>query len=147
MEPAAAVLDSRMLRNTPESGQRAGYDGHERKKGSKLHMAALDGGHGSSHLIALHVTPASTDDRTRVGKLAEAVQAATGNKPAVAAEKRGIKLEVGKRTPSAASCCCRGAGWWSAPLPGSPASAASRTTKATQVRSPACTSSPSSASC
>ena len=91
-------MDSRTLRSAPASGQRAGYDGHKRKKGSKLHMAALGRGHGLSHLIALHVTPASTDDRTQVGKLAEAVQAATGNKPAAAAEKRGIKLDVGKRT-------------------------------------------------
>ena len=30
------------------------------------------------HLLALHVTPTSTDDRAAVGHLAEAVQAATG---------------------------------------------------------------------
>ncbi len=64
-EPSAAVLDSRTLRSTPESGQRAGYDGHKRKKGSKLHMAVDTLG----HLIALHVTPASVDDRTQVGRL------------------------------------------------------------------------------
>ncbi|WP_152548778.1 transposase, partial [Kozakia baliensis] len=38
-EPTAAILDSRTLRSTPESGSRAGYDGAKRKKGSKLHMA------------------------------------------------------------------------------------------------------------
>ena len=106
-EPTAAVLDSRTLRSTPESGQRAGYDGHKRKKGSKLHMAVDTLG----HLIALHVTPASVDDRTQVSRLAEAVQAATGDsvelayvdqgytgdRPAKAAEKQGIKLEVVKR--------------------------------------------------
>ena len=105
-EPTAAVLDSRTLRSTPESGQRAGYDGHKRKKGSKLHMAVDTLG----HLIALHVTPASVDDRTQVGRLAEAVQATTGDsvdlayvdqgyigeRPAKAAEKQGIKLEVVK---------------------------------------------------
>ena len=103
-EPSAAVLDSRTLRSTPESGQRAGYDGHKRKKGSKLHVAVDTLG----HLIALHVTPASVDDRTQVGRLAEAVQTATGDsvdlayvdqgytgdRPAAAAEKQGIKLEV-----------------------------------------------------
>ena len=105
-EPSAAVLDSRTLRSTPESGQRAGYDGHKRKKGSKLHMAVDTLG----HLIALHVTPASVDDRTQVGRLAEAVQAATGDsvdlayvdqgytgdRPAAAAEKQGITLELVK---------------------------------------------------
>ena len=62
------------------------------------------------YLIALHVTPASVDDRTQVGRLAEAVQAATGDsvdlayvdqgttgdKPAEAASKQGIRLEVVK---------------------------------------------------
>ena len=103
-EPSAAVLDSRTLRSTPESGQRAGYDGHKRKKGSKLHMAVDTLG----HLLALHVTPASVDDRAEVGRLAKSVQAATGgsvelayvdqgytgNKPAKAAEDQGISLEV-----------------------------------------------------
>ncbi|MGL1102733.1 transposase, partial [Vibrio parahaemolyticus] len=53
-EPTAAVLDSRTLRSSPESGERAGYDGAKRKKGSKLHMAVDTLG----HLPALHVTPA-----------------------------------------------------------------------------------------
>ena len=38
-EPTAAIIDSRTLRSTPESGARAGYDGAKRKRGSKLHMA------------------------------------------------------------------------------------------------------------
>jgi transposase len=37
-EPTAAIIDSRTLRSTPESGQRAGYDGGKRKRGSKLHL-------------------------------------------------------------------------------------------------------------
>ncbi len=74
-EPSAAVLDSRTLRFSPESGQRAGYDGGKRKKGSKLHMAVDTLG----HLIALHVTPASIDDRAEVDRLARTVQAATGD--------------------------------------------------------------------
>ena len=105
-EPSAAVLDSRTLRSTPESGQRAGYDGHKRKRGSKLHMAVDTLG----HLLALHVTPASADDRAQVGRLAQEVQAATGNsvelayvdqgytgdKPAAAAREHGMALEVVK---------------------------------------------------
>lgn len=38
-EPSAVVLDSRMLRSTPESGARAGWDGHWRTHRSKLHAA------------------------------------------------------------------------------------------------------------
>ncbi len=105
-EPSAVVLDSRTLRSTPESGQRAGYDGAKRKRGSKLHMAVDTLG----HLLALHVTPADADDRAQVGQLAKAVQAATGgsvelayvdqgytgDKPAAAAGEHGIRLEVVK---------------------------------------------------
>jgi transposase len=104
--PSAAVLDSRTLRSSPESGERGGYDGAKRKKGSKLHMAVDTLG----HLLALHATPADADDRAEVGRLAEAVQAATGGsvdlayvdqgysgeKPAEAAREQGIELEVVK---------------------------------------------------
>jgi transposase len=103
-EPTAAILDSRTLRSTPESGHRAGYDGAKRKKGSKLHLAVDTLG----HLLALHVTPATADDRAEVGRLAAAVQHATGEsvelafvdqgytgeKPAAAAKAHGITLEV-----------------------------------------------------
>src|SRR5262249_47917575 len=34
--PSAAVLDGRTVQSTPESGERAGYDGHKRRKGSKV---------------------------------------------------------------------------------------------------------------
>ena len=105
-EPSAAILDSRTLRATPESGERAGYDGAKRKQGSKLHMAVDTVG----HLLALHVTPANADDRAEVERLAKAVQAATGDsveiafvdqgytgeKPATAAREHGIALEVVK---------------------------------------------------
>src|ERR687886_404919 len=73
-EPSAAVLDSRTLRSTPESGGRAGWDGHKRTRGSKLHLAVDTLG----HLLALSVTPADANDRAAVAELAEAVQAATG---------------------------------------------------------------------
>jgi transposase len=103
-EPSAAVLDSRTLRSTPESGARAGWDGHKRTRGSKLHLAVDTLG----YLLALHVTPASADDRMAVAKLAEAVQDATGEnitlayvdqgytgeRPAEAAGAHNIALEV-----------------------------------------------------
>jgi transposase len=54
-EPTAAILDSRTLQSTPESGSRGGYDGAKRKKGSKVHAAVDTLG----HLLALFVSPAN----------------------------------------------------------------------------------------
>lgn len=105
-QPSAAILDSRTLQSTPESGHRAGYDGAKRKNGSKVHVAVDTLG----HLLALHVTSAKEQDRSQVGKLAAAVQKQTGKsvelayvdqgytgeKPAAAAKKKGIELSVVK---------------------------------------------------
>lgn len=60
-QPTAVILDTRTLQSTPESGARAGYDGHKRKRGSKRHMAVDTLG----HLLALHVTPANEQDRSQ----------------------------------------------------------------------------------
>ena len=38
-QPSAAIFDRRTLQSSPESGQRAGYDGAKRRRGSKMHMA------------------------------------------------------------------------------------------------------------
>ena len=106
-EPTAAILDSRTLQSTPESGARAGYDGAKHKQGSKVHLAVDPLG----HVLALHVTPANVQERSQVGALAEAVQAATGQTvevafvdqgytgatPADEAAAQGIRLEVIKR--------------------------------------------------
>src|ERR687885_592251 len=73
-EPSAAVLDSRTLRGTPESGGRAGWDGHKRTRGSKLHLAVDTLG----HLLALRVSSADANGRAAVAELAEAVQDVTG---------------------------------------------------------------------
>ena len=50
-QPTAMIVDSRTIQSTPESGDRAGYDGAKRRKGSKVH-AAVDT---LEHLLALHV--------------------------------------------------------------------------------------------
>jgi transposase len=106
--PSAAILDSRTLQSTPESGHRAGYDGAKRRKGSKLHLAVDTLG----HLLAAHVTPADEQDRAQVERLAASVQAATGESvaiayvdqgytgetPAEAAAAHGIRLVVVKHT-------------------------------------------------
>src|SRR3954453_15966360 len=88
-EPTAAVLDSRTLRSTPESGARAGYDGAKRKRGSKLHLAVDTLG----HLLALRVTPATEQDRAQVEALAEAVQQATDESVQLAYVDRGYTGE------------------------------------------------------
>src|SRR5262245_17605246 len=51
-QPTGVVLDGRTLQSTPESGARAGYDGHKRRNGSKVHVAVDTLG----HLLALKVT-------------------------------------------------------------------------------------------
>ena len=103
-QPTAVILDGRTLQSTPESGQRAGYDGHKKRNGSKLHAAVDTLG----HLLAARVTPANEQERAQVAALAEEVQAVTGNTvevafvdqgytgpdPAEAADARGIELVV-----------------------------------------------------
>ena len=105
-QPSAAILDSRTLQSTPESGSRAGYDGAKRKRGSKVHAAVDTLG----HLLTLHVTPANEQDRAQVEQLAREIQEATdesvelawvdqgytGAEPAAAAASHGIQLEVVK---------------------------------------------------
>jgi transposase len=105
-DPTAAILDSRTLCSTPESGSRGGYDGAKRKKGSKVHAAVDTLG----HLLALRVSAASEQEREYVGELAEAVQEATGESVELAyvdqgytgeraagkAEAHGMRLEVVK---------------------------------------------------
>ncbi len=91
-EPSGAILDSRTLQSTPESGGRASYDGAKRRKGSKLH-AAVDS---LGHVLALHVTPANAQDWVQVGQLADAVPGYTGAQPAEEAAQHGIRLEVVK---------------------------------------------------
>lgn len=105
-QPSAAILDSRTLQSSPESGARAGYDGAKRKKGSKVHLAVDTLG----HLLALHVTAANEQDRDQVERLAQDIQVTTGESvevafvdqgytgddPAQQAAQYGIRLEVVK---------------------------------------------------
>ena len=103
-EPTAAILDSRTLRSSVESGSRAGYDGAKRKKGSKVHLAVDTLG----YLPSLHVTSANEQDRGRVEQLAADVQEQTGESVELAyvdqgytggrardaAAEHGVELEV-----------------------------------------------------
>jgi transposase len=103
-QPTAVIIDSATRQSTPESGHRAGYDGHKRREGSKLHAAVDTLG----ELLVLHVTPADASDRAQVASLAEDVQAVTGQtvelgfvdqgytgeQAAADAAAHGIRLEV-----------------------------------------------------
>lgn len=94
------------MQSTPESGERAGWDGAKRRKGSRVH-ASVDT---LEHLLTLHGTPANQQDRDQVGELAAAVQDTTGETVEVAYvdqghtgqsaadafAERGIALEVVK---------------------------------------------------
>ena len=73
-QPHAAIFEARTLQSTPESGGRAGCDGHKKKKGSKTHAAVDTLG----HLLALLVTPANEQEQAQVAELAQKVQEATG---------------------------------------------------------------------
>jgi transposase len=105
-QPSAAIFDGRTLQSTPQSGARAGYDGHKKKKGSKIHMAVDTLG----NLLTLLATPANEQERAQVAELAEAVQDVTGQHVEVAfvdqgytgpdaaeaAEAHGIRLDIVK---------------------------------------------------
>src|SRR3972149_5970414 len=100
------IFDSRTLQSSPESGERAGYDGAKRRKGSKTHLAVDTLG----HVLALHVTAADEQDRAQVDQLAQAVQETTGQTVEVVfvdqgytgddaaqqAAEQGIRLQVVK---------------------------------------------------
>ena len=103
-QPTAVIFDSRTLQSSPESGERAEYDGAKRRKGSKTHIAVDTLG----NLLALIVTPANEQDRAQVGELAKKVQEVTGESVELAyadqgytgataaaeAEAHGMRLEV-----------------------------------------------------
>jgi transposase len=105
-DPSAVIVDARTLRSTPESGHRAGYDGHKKTKGSKLHMVVDTLG----HLLTLKVTPANEQERAQVGELMAETQVITdgrielafvdegytGDEPATASAEQGVVLEVVK---------------------------------------------------
>jgi transposase len=105
-QPTAAIIDSRTLRGTPESGHRARYDGHKKKDGTKIHLAVDTLG----EFLALTATPADAQDRAQVEELAARMQEVTdgsielayvdqnytGAAAAEAAAGWGIRLHVVK---------------------------------------------------
>lgn len=102
--PTAVIYDAQTLQGTIESGYRAGYDGHKKKNGSKIHIAVDTLG----HLLALVVTAADEQERDQVSELSRQVQEITDNNVQLAwvdqgytgddaksaAASQGIALEV-----------------------------------------------------
>ena len=105
-KPAAAIIDSRTLRWTPESGPRTGYDGAKRKRGAKVHFSVDTLG----QILSLHVTPVDVVDHAAIACLAADVQKAmrdnvtlalvdqgyTSEAASGAAQAEGIRLNVVK---------------------------------------------------
>ena len=103
-QPTVAIYDGQTLQSTPESGDRAGFDGHKMKNGSKIHVAVDSLG----NLLALLVTAANEQERDQVAELSQQVQDVTGDsvklawvdegysgsRAKAAAEEHGIELEV-----------------------------------------------------
>jgi transposase len=96
-EPSAVILDGRTVQSTPESGARAGYDGHKRRKGSKVHIAVDTLG----HLLALQVTAANEQERQQVAALAAQVQEATGENVTLAYVDQGYTGEAAAQAAQA----------------------------------------------
>jgi len=102
--PTTAIYDGQTIQGTIESGERAGYDGHKKKKGCKVHIAVDSLG----SLLALVVTPANEQERDQVEELSRQVQEVTGENVSLvwvdqgytgadakeAAKEQGICLEV-----------------------------------------------------
>jgi len=87
--PSAVITDGRTLQSTPESGERAGYDGYKRRKGSKVHVMVDTLG----HLLALKVTPANEQERDQVEELCAEVQQATNERVKVVFGDQGYTGE------------------------------------------------------
>ena len=92
-ERKTAIIDSRTLRLTPESGTRAGYDGAKRKRGSKVHMAV--------DTLGYLLTPADVGDRTAVRRLAADIQDATGDSVQLAYVDQGHTGETAAEAAAA----------------------------------------------
>ena len=84
-QPSATILDGWTLQSTPESGDRAGYDGAKQKNGSKVHAAVDTLG----NLLALKATVANEQEREQVAELAAKVQEITGGTVQIAFVDQG----------------------------------------------------------
>lgn len=92
--PRAVIADARTMPSTPEGGARAGDDGHQRRKGGKVHLAGDALGQRPGTRPGRHVGGPGAGRRWRVVEVAFADQGYTGEQPAADAHPRGTRLEV-----------------------------------------------------
>lgn len=90
--PSAVILDGRTLKSSPESGHRAGFDGHKKTRGSKVHAAVDTLG----MLLPVVVTPADEQERAQVAKLVQRIQKVTGESVEIAFVDQGYTGEAAK---------------------------------------------------
>ena len=90
--PTAVIMDGRTLQSTPESGARAGFDGHKKKHGSKVYVAVDT----LRHLLTLISIPANQQERAQVAALAQNVQEVVPKCPGCL---RGSRLHWRRRPP------------------------------------------------
>jgi transposase len=91
-EPSAVIMDGRTMQSSPESGKRAGFDGHKKRRGSKVHMVVDTLG----LLLTLQVTAANEQERAQVGVLAQEVQDITDHSVEMAFVDEGYTGERAK---------------------------------------------------
>src|SRR5512143_1096272 len=135
--PTAAILDSRTLQSTPESGHRAGCDGAKRKTGSTSGMSRSTRWAPCSPRTsprpatrtALRSNTAPPPSRTppaRVSRSPTSTRPIPGTiRPPPPVPTASARRSSSTQKPSAASCACPNAGWSSAASPGRPACAGS----------------------
>ncbi|MER5268368.1 IS5 family transposase [Actinosynnema sp. NPDC002837] len=140
--PSAAVMDSRSVRAAETVGRATrGFDAGEKVPGRKRHIVVDTMG----LVLAVLVTPASTQDRVAARSLLRRMRATAGGRVALVWADGGYTgtLLDWARKPSAwwwrssnapicrTSPCCPGGGWWSGRWPGSPGTAAASATTST----------------
>lgn len=91
-----AIIASKTMRSTPESGSRAGYYDANRKRRSKFYFAFV----GLGQLSARHVTPASERDCAALARLAETAQVSTDDSVTLVYAEQVYAVEIVPRSAS-----------------------------------------------
>lgn len=91
--PSAVIFDGRTLESSLESGHRAGFDGHKKTRGSKVH-AAVDR---LGMLLAVVVSPADEQERAQVAELAKQIRDVTQESVEVAFVDQGYTGEAARK--------------------------------------------------
>ena len=85
LNPSALIVDGRTMQSMPESGPKAGYEGYQRKKGSKVPVAVDTPG----NLLTIVVTPTNEEEHHQVGWLCDQVREARGQSVQISQADQG----------------------------------------------------------